>query len=60
MMTHLPSFSELARQVHLNERKLKQGLTRRYALEISPEALTDLDGDFIFLIYDSHFSGGIR
>lgn len=37
-----------------------QDLTRRYALELSPEALTDLDGDFIFLIYGSHFSGGIR
>ena len=37
-----------------------QRATWRYALQLSHEALTQLDGDFIFLIYSSHFSGSIQ
>mgnify|MGYP001795575555 FL=1 len=37
-----------------------QNTTRRYALQLSQEALTKLDGDFIFLIYSSHFPGVIK
>ncbi|MEO0378350.1 MAG: ABC transporter substrate-binding protein, partial [Cyanobacteria bacterium P01_A01_bin.17] len=41
-------------------RNSTQDITRRYALRLSQEALTKLDGDFIFLIYSSHFPGVIK
>ena len=37
-----------------------QRATRRYAVQLSREALPKLDGDFIFLIYSSHFPGGLQ
>ena len=41
-------------------RTAAQDLPRRYASEISAEALDDLDGDYIFLIYSPDFSGSLQ
>ena len=37
-----------------------QRATWRYALQLSREAFTKLDGDFIFWVYSSHFPGGLQ
>jgi len=41
-------------------RNPSQRATWRYALQLSREAVTKLDGDFIFWVYSSHFPGGLQ
>ncbi|MEM8810759.1 MAG: iron-siderophore ABC transporter substrate-binding protein [Cyanobacteria bacterium P01_G01_bin.38] len=41
-------------------RTAAQDVTRRFALQLSREALDRLDGDYIFLIYSTYQSGGVQ
>ena len=41
-------------------RNPSQSATWQYALQLSREAVTKLDGDFIFLIYSANFPGGMK
>lgn len=41
-------------------RNAAQDVTRRFALQLSREALNKLDGDYIFLIYSTYRPGGLQ